>query len=250
MKLGIVFCAYNEKEYVLESVNAFIEAKKRHNIVIADVSIPFKEYNKTEYSILEDGTVKIIIDLANQGLIDKVFIEPKFILESEVRNLALEYLKEQKCDYIFIVDADELYSQEDIDKIVNFIKFNNLIDCFKINFKNYIFDGNEWIDGFCPFRIFRTLASGGIKEFYWDNDVIFHSGKKHEELSTIIIPKNISHIKHMTWVNNKGKRKVEYQMKHFGLCSYKWNEKKQTLEFNEEYYNKYPNQRNFKIYKD
>jgi hypothetical protein len=43
-------------------------------------------------------------------------------------------------------------------------------------------------------------------------------------------------VKHLTWMHENGKSKYEYQMKHFGACSYKWNYQKNELEFNEDFF--------------
>ena len=43
----------------------------------------------------------------------------------------------------------------------------------------------------------------------------------------------------MTWLHNNSKDKYFYHMKHFGECSYLWNEEKQEVEINYDYYRKY-----------
>ena len=102
-----------------------------------------------------------------------------------------------------------------------------------------------WTDGFCPPRIFKTEELG---EFYWDNDISFYKKGSKEEVTrqeervSMIIPKGLAHVRHMTWLSNeKGKKKVEYQNRHFGhngehCCSYAWSHDKNELIFNEAYY--------------
>ena len=59
-----------------------------------------------------------------------------------------------------------------------------------------------------------------------------------EELE--IIPKEVAYIPHYTWLNDRiGKRKVEYQHRHFGHCGYKWNNDKHCLEFDESFHEKH-----------
>jgi hypothetical protein len=109
----------------------------------------------------------------------------------------------------------------------------------QIGDNNYIFDGNEWVDDFCPPRIFKNTFSKKIKKFYWDNDIIYEYNNmeiNYKSLSECKIPKNVAHIKHMTWLHSNGKAKYEYQMKHFGECSYKWNYEINKLEFNKEFF--------------
>jgi glycosyltransferase involved in cell wall biosynthesis len=236
MKFGIIFCAYNEKNYVKPSLDAFIEAQKRHDIFITVSSIPFAEYEKTSFKDFEDGTVDIIKEYKSKGLINIAYFDPKYIYEYQARNLCLSHLLALKCDYVWIVDADELYTQEEIDRIISFVEFNNFIDFFKINFKNYIFDDKHWINETYFPRIFKTSSAGGLHCFYNDNDIKYNDGRVYTQLSEFKIPNNIAFVKHMSWTNDKGKRKVQYQLEHYGCCSYKWNEEKRTLEFNKQYY--------------
>ena len=42
----------------------------------------------------------------------------------------------------------------------------------------------------------------------------------------------------MTWLNENGKEKVEYHKKHFGACSYVWDENNKTLKLDLEYYDR------------
>ena len=50
------------------------------------------------------------------------------------------------------------------------------------------------------------------------------------------IPKFYAHVRHMTWLHSNGKAKVEYQNKHFGHCSYKWNDDANKLEIDKNFF--------------
>lgn len=236
MKIGIIYCAYNCETFVAKSLDSFIESKQKNIISnIAAVSVPFTEYQSI--SFYQDNTTKILEDKD----IDILFKEPKFVKESEARNFCLEYLKNQNSDIIWIVDGDELYTVSDINNIINYINKNPNNYWYSINFKNYIFDGSQWIDGFCPPRIFRTQSDIlNIDSFYWDNDICYKSIDNklynYKNLQNLEIPKEVAHIKHMTWLHSNGKNKYEYQMKHFGDCGYKWNYISNKLEFNLDFY--------------
>lgn len=238
MKFGIIYCAYNNLILTKQSLPIWVEAaKKNSNIIIAAVSVPFYEYKNIP--IINDGTTKFIKDIDKQGLIDVCFDNPKFIKEADARNLPLFYLLSKDVDYVFIADSDEIYTLKEIDNILKFVEDNSNIDCFQINFKNYIFDGKSWLDKFHPDRIFKVNVYGGLRNFYWDNDVKYEDGRTHKQTNVEIIPENIAHVKHITWLHEGGKQKVEYQLKHFGSCSYKWNEQKKQLELDIEYYKKH-----------
>ena len=153
----------------------------------------------------------------------------------------MQYLKIKECDLIWLVDGDEFYTIQDIQNIINFVTLNNNSFWYTINFKNYIFDGKQWIDGFCPSRIFKTNFNDlTIDSFYWDNDILYKDLKSnkfnYKDLIKLEVPKDVAHIKHMTWIHENGKNKYEYQMKHFGYCGYKWNYDESKLEFDKDFY--------------
>lgn len=238
MKIGIIYCAYNCKNFVEKSSQSFIQARENKIIShICAVSLPFSEYqNITDQN---DGTTEILIDLYKKDKIDYIFTQPNYIQEHLARDLCLQYLKIMDMDFIWLVDGDEFYSLEDIKNISSYIKENDFI-WYSINFKNYVFDGTKWIDGFCPPRIFKVKDDNlSIDKFYWDNDILYKSNDNiinYKNLYNNSIPKSIAHIKHMTWLHSNGKQKYEYQMKHFGHCGYIWNEEKKEIEINKEFY--------------
>lgn len=238
MKIGIIYCGFNTEEYVLDTIAPWIKAKGRHDLSIAAVSIPFQEYFFLNQG--EDNTTQILRDLNKEGKIDFLFTEPKYVKENVARNLGLFSLLNNKPDIIMLVDSDEFYTQESIDKIFQYVKDTPEHVCYEIHLKNYIFDGKTWLDGFHPPRIFRTDRHKGINQFYWDNDLLFNDSTTHKGVSSITIPKEVAHIKHMTWLNNeKSKLKTQYHLKHFGACSYRWNNETDSLELDLEYYDKH-----------
>lgn len=240
MKIGIIYCAYNCFSYVKDSLYSFGECKRQGVISeISAVSIPFAEYFDLNQN--KDETTDFLIHLHKKQLIDQLFTEPNYIQEHIARDLCLQYLKNTDCDVIWMVDGDEFYSIEDIKNIINFININSNYYWYSVNFKNYIFDGKQWIDGFCPPRIFRTKSNTlNINKFYWDNDLSYKNKNNeifnYKLLNNLMIPKDIAHIKHFTWLHENGRSKYEYQMKHFGNCGYLWNYEQKKLEFNEDYY--------------
>lgn len=234
MNVGVIYCGYNNLELTKQSLPTWIEASKKNNFIIAAVSVPFYEYKNIP--IKNDGTTEYIKQASRDNLIDVCFDNPKFQKEADARNLCLFYLLSKDCDYIFLADSDELYTIKEIEQILNYVNNNKDIECFEIQFKNYIFDGKQWIDGFHPYRIFKKDCYGGLKYFYWDNDAKYADGRTQHDVKRIVIPKEVAFVKHMTWLHENGKEKYEYQMKHFGLCSYKWNYQRKKLEFNEDYY--------------
>lgn len=237
MKIGIIYCGYNTEEYVRETITPWIRAKDRHDITISAVSVPFEEYLGLDQG--NDGTTEILVDLLKNKKIDALYTDPKYVKENIARNFCLFNLLDKKCDLIILVDSDEFYKDEEIDKLIAYTEDNPQYDCYEVHLKNIVFDGTHWVDGFHPFRVFRNDRNMGINEFYWDNDLIFNNGKTHKHTNWTTIPKDVLHVKHMTWLNNeKSKLKIEYHLKHFGGCSYKWNNELNTLEFDLDYYDR------------
>ena len=239
MQIGIVYCAYNCKKFTEHSISTLIEAKDKKLIsTICAVSIPFFEYFDIRKD--EDGTTEYLLSLYKNNYIDNIFTTPNYIKEHKARDMCLQYLKIMNNDIIWMIDADELYTIENIKNIVSYINTYSNFYWYKINFKNYVFDGKQWVDGFCPPRIFRTKVNEHIiNEFYWDNDISYKAYNKvvnYKDLKNLEIPKDIAHVKHMTWLHENGKEKYEYQMKHFGHCGYKWNYNSNRIELNNQFY--------------
>lgn len=235
--IGVIFTVFSETE---ENINRCLNPWIQDDIKIVATSCQFLKYNKEDNS----NTVDILTKLVGQSKILD-FISKDVEREHEARDMALQRLKKENVDSFVLLDSDEFYIKEEIDNIKSFVQRDSFITWFSINFKNLVFDGDHYIDGFCPPRIFRAKSSNGfrIKRVYWDNDICYEDTNGNEidykQLSHKVIPKSLAFPLHETWLNNeRSRKKVNYQNSHFGHCGYKWNEQENKLEFNEEYYKK------------
>lgn len=249
-KFGIIACGYNCSKVLDKILEPWFKLKDELNLKIAAIHGLFKEYHNLGY---EDNDIDTKLSLGfwkNWGNIDYLYIQDPekegYQNEAEIRNKGLKYLLEQNVDYVYLLDlADEYYTEQDIRNIFKFIEENNGTVSFRTRFKNYIMDGKKYIDGFNPLRCFKVdLQNYRLYKFIWDNDVVYQGKitgdiKKGENFSEIEIPKKVAFIIHMTWLHNNSKDKYFYHMKHFGECSYLWNEEKQEVEINYDYYRKY-----------
>lgn len=179
--------------------------------------------------------------------------------EANHRNLALQPLLDENCDVIWLLDIqDEFYTIKNIKDIISYIQFNSYYCWYSVSLKNYVFDDKTYLlDPFTPPRIFRTLYNGfKLKKFAFDNDPVYIDYQKidlpgvnydydstrfisYKQFSNLVIPQQTAFVRHESWLNNdRSKSKVSYHHKHFGpgICSFKWNEKENKLEFNELYY--------------
>lgn len=242
IKLGIILLAYENAEGLYDKLMPF----QRENIVISAVHAVFPEFHEDGFPILsKDGTHKKLEEFKKNGLIKYLCVFPVPSPEWEARNTALQLLKNDKCTHVMILDGDESYSDKDVSGLLKVIENNQDIAWFKINFKNLVFDFNHYIDDFIPPRIFKTTFYNGttlqLDKFYWDNDVQFldkdNNKVDYKQLPSQKISKIHCFPLHDSWRSiPRSRAKINYQLKRFKNCSYKWNEEKDCLEFNKDYY--------------
>ncbi len=206
----------------------------------------FKEYAELGAKYDNDRTERTLLAYEESGGIDKAIIVKEPISDFESRNYCWKALQEMDLDLdlIFQIDLyDEFYTSSEIVNCLEFVKKNPLVDWFGVNFKNYVRDERHWIDGFCPPRIHWVKKHGGIDRFFHDNDLIYKNlldgrPKSSLECSRLEIPRAIAHVRHLSWCGPKEylKKKIDYQMKALGTCSYVWDDLNNRLAFRREYY--------------
>lgn len=235
-KLGIILSSYDCEEYVEPCLKEW----SKFDFPIACSSFRFEGFEKKDNFQNIEALKKFIPSEA-------LFYDDAISLyEHNARNISLEYLKKQDVDTFLVLDIDEMYLKKDIDNLLNFINGEEFswVAWARIHFKNYIFDGSSWVDGFCPPRLFKSKYQDCIiDKFYWDNDILYSRRANkplvvdYRSMSHITVPRNQLHVKHLTWINSqRSKDKIEYQEKHFGLCSYRWNNEEGCVEINPKYY--------------
>lgn len=244
MKIGLIATAYNCSEFLEDCLEPWLAFKKEkeHELSCSFIHNCFYENEELGLPIKsQDDTEQILESYYDKGLLDHYCSSNKYLREHEARNICLKHVLADGVDYVWTLGLDEIFTVQEINKILNFVEMNTFISWFKINYKNYVFDGKKWVDGFTPPRIFKVNTNGGLKELYYDDDFVYNDGSDYKKLSHLEIPKTIAHIKHMTWLHSNGKAKVEYQKKRWGEngCSYSWNNEANMLEFNSEYYERH-----------
>lgn len=251
-KIGVIYCAYNCEQYLEDSLNSWVFAREDkvggNEFVICAVSVPFEEY--ISENIKADKTIDILRDYYNNFKIDNLITEPRYVKEHIIRDKALQYLLGQGCTDIVLFDGDEIISIDQLNDIIDFIKLDPWISWFNFSYKNFVFDKKHYLkDPFTPPRWFRVETNGyKLKNFYWDNDAIYcgtvnqnvqlkEKCISYKELPNKIIPKFTAFINHYTWLSDeRSKQKVAYQLKHFGHCSFAWDDSKGGLIFDENFY--------------
>lgn len=245
MKIGISAIGYECTEH-LDKVLEPWEAVKNEGVevVISASHGIFPETHSLGFPIESNDKSHEIIP-AHRTIDNFTFLEePTY--EKDIRNSTLPYLFGQGFDLLWLLDLqDEIYTVKEILNIIKFVNnpINEKIEWFKINFKNYVFTDNCWIDDFIAPRVWKRVRNDGvkIKNFYYDNDIMYEDGLKAQDLAYTILPRHITFPKHLSWVGSKDYlvRKIEFQKNHYGDCSYCWNDDTDSLDFNDTYYKKF-----------
>lgn len=253
VKIGLLLASYNDSDFLSECLSPWFELRKNFDIKIAICHGLFKEQKELGIPDNDVKSIKLLKEYKDKGLIDFLYIDKEdnnlgaSYNEAELRNIGLKFLLNQDIEWFWTIGSDEYYTKEQIMNIIQYIQADPFIFYYRIHHKNYTFSKNTYIDGFCPPRIWRNQGRFKIKEFYWDDDILYidkqnNTESSYQEKASQIVPKHIACIKHYTWLSDeRGKQKVEYQEKHFkggNGCSFKWDEKNNCLIWNEEYFKK------------
>lgn len=238
MKIGVLATGFNCSEYFDQVLEPWLKYKEKHgNLIISAVSGAFKE-NEV---VPNDNTKELMLHAFNTKQIDYLAMPVGIFDEAQMRNFALAPLLTEKADYIILLDFDEVYTLEQIEKIFEFVEKNPFITWFKIHFKNYVIDKKHYVIDFAPPRIFKAE---NLAELFYDNDINYFTdaGKaSYKNFPSMEIPTNIF-VTHYSWCGSpeRLKQKLRYQNAHFnGICSYKWDDEKNQLALNMDFYQKY-----------
>lgn len=241
LKIGVLFTAYNCAEYIEDSLNPWFNLKDDLNFKFAINSGMFKAYKDLGYPDRNSETLNIIYKYKFDYLINTK--DSLLLDEDSSRNSCLYYLKDiQGCDLIWLVDADEVYKENEIINTINYIKKNPSPDWYSTYFKNYTFNKNYHLDFDRP-NIYWTNRNNGIDKFHFDSHVLYKDGNLYNKKTGIHIPKTILFIDHYSWLTDdtRSAEKIEYQKnRHHGSidikCSYLY--KNNELFFNKNFYDK------------
>lgn len=191
MRVAVCTIAYNEAEHIERCINQFKPWGLRHVVLVST-----KPWNgtPTEY----DGTVQIAERAGAEVIVGY------WSTEAEQRNYGLAMLRDY--DWILIVDADELYSQTDIAKLISTLsqattpaaRTNKMVTYWKTT--DYVFDP---ADGHEP-----IIAVNPKKALFSEHRQIRQFVDHVPEFSQELIPVTIHH---MSWVKSDAKVKEKIQ---------------------------------------
>ncbi len=243
VRIGICGIGYQCEEHLAHVLQPWFDLKKigTHEILISVAHGIFPEVYAISQYLREvpDSTVASLREYLSDKKIEALFISPEPKYEWDLRTCTLPALLKRQIDLLWLLDLqDEIYPVEEILRIIDFIDAHKEIVWFKINFKNYAFAMDCYVDDFVVPRVWRAKIPATIRCFHYDNSITYEDGQKQENLQHCAIPRELAFPKHLSWVGSPEylKRKIRYQNLHFGLCSYKWDEENNCLQFNEDYY--------------
>tara|TARA_B100000953_G_C17971060_1_gene406126 strand:+ start:153 stop:917 length:765 start_codon:yes stop_codon:yes gene_type:complete len=241
MKIGLLCNFYGFPQYTDKVLAAWKNIPEVS--VVAVSSFKYQGYADCGWDIDDTETpVQLLTD--HREFVDYMSIG-KDGNDSFARNPALLNILNHDIDFVWLLDQDEIYSEEDIRKTINYIDDNTpKVPTYQINFKNFIFSENQYMEDFKAPRIFGVNVGGRktLNHFYYENDVNYLiDGVEVDYIKMPIanIPRDICFPDHYSWIGSPEflKAKIRYQRKRFnGHCSYKWNSEKNALEINEDFY--------------
>ena len=243
MKIGLLCNFYGFPEYTDRCLEAWKQISNIHKVAVS--SYQYSEYVECGWDC-EDVDTPIQLLSYHRDFVDYICLG-KEANDSFSRNAPLQHLLSHDIDYVWLLDQDEFYSEEDIKNCIEHIEKNPETCTFKVNFKNFVFSKSQYVDNFNPPRIFKVNLNGqkSLSHFYYENDVVYNINNQlidYKNLSMLEIPKDKCFPDHYSWVGSPEflKAKVKYQLKRYnGICSYEWDEENNKLLFREEFFEKF-----------
>lgn len=241
---GIIFVGYNCADLIQRSLTPWVEAKRGglggHTYLIAAVSVPFLGFEQPPEP---DSTHSYLHQSRLREDIDHVIMNHVPVRETEARGAALKWLVEQRADYLWQVDSDEIYTQDNIARIANTVLANPFMAWWRLSFRNIVFTEFQWLaECFTPPRLHKVLLNRFRATEFWDDNNILYCAVDDGEIlrdidwAAFTIPANIAAPAHYSWLNNdRSRRKIDYQNSRGWSCGYRWDINR-GLCFNEEYY--------------
>jgi len=240
MKIGVLATGFNCADYFDKVLEPWLQYKEKYKkLIISAVSGHF-----TGNVAIEDDSKELMLHAFNTKKIDYLAVPVGDFDEAAIRNLALTPLLKENVDIVWLLDFDEIYTLQEIEDIIRFVKQDSFTACFRIEFKNYVFNTQSYIKGFAPRRIWKVIYGSLLKldKFVWDNDAQYKNAQGDIHLDSVLPCGRVPLVtpKHLTWLNNlRSKNKILYQEKHFGHgagCSFKWEDNQLT--WNLDYFKK------------
>jgi len=193
-KIGVVMCALNEEQYIEASLNSISKHPSIAKIAVVEGCVEKNEHAAGKDGLSVDDTKGYVVLAMSKT--DKIVYDRYGWAgnKSELRNRALQLLGKDM-DYILVVDADEVWKQEDLDKLVALIKDQPDLAVVWFNFLHFwkqpdlIATGGQW-----EAKLFRFFKYED-KTLHWrkhETPVVNRNGISITELGKELTTKDIN----------------------------------------------------------
>jgi hypothetical protein len=163
MKVITATFVFSDWEYLSESLSSIQDFGWRHYIIEGSWQSAIKSSRVSERS--NQLTYDIINKFVDNS--QTLLVQANEPLERDQRQVAMEFAKKEQADWLFMLDADEVYTKSSLLKIHKMLQnCSNMVNGFRVNSYNFINSFKRWYNG-NYMRIFRVTPQA---KFYMDND--------------------------------------------------------------------------------
>ena len=150
-RIGVITIALNEEQYIGASLKAVIKHPNVKKVAVVEGAVNLFAHAASPEGLSIDTTNQAVLDVLKSKGGEKVTFERYgwALDKSELRNRALQLLGTD-IDYVLVVDADEVWKSEDLDRLVKSFKENPHAGVFLFPFyhfwkqKDLIATGGQW----------------------------------------------------------------------------------------------------------
>lgn len=165
MKINGFLVTFNDPEYLEATLQSVLSVDYFHKFYIIEGSWRSAQESSGVGPRSDQETYDIINKYVDN---QKVFlVQANEHRERDQRQVGLELAKRDGANWCHMFDSDEIYTQNSLLKIKNYLKSENGVLGYRINSYNFINSFKKWYHG-NYMRIYRV--TNGAK-FYMDNDV-------------------------------------------------------------------------------
>lgn len=180
-RIGVITIALNEQKFIGASLRSVIKHPNVKKVAVIEGAVNLFAHAATEDGLSRDKTQEEILKVTGDENGKKIIYERYGWAadKSELRNRALKLLGDD-VDYVLVVDGDEVWKPEDLDKLVHSMRENPNTGVFLFGFnhfwkeKNQVAVGGQWNSQM--FRCFKFED----KKLHWENHgapVVNEAGK-------------------------------------------------------------------------
>jgi glycosyltransferase involved in cell wall biosynthesis len=150
-KIGVITIALNEEQYIEASLTSVIKHPNIKKVAVVEGAVNLFAHAATKEGLSLDDTADKVFGTMHRKNGEKIIYERYgwALDKSELRNRALTLLGKD-ITHVLIVDADEVWKQEDLDNLVKAMRVNPKIGVFLFKLyhfwkqKNLVAVGGQW----------------------------------------------------------------------------------------------------------